>query len=52
MQDSSVTTLDQLEVYVLRLVALRNFGVTEGAKRLGVTHGALARWARRWKISE
>jgi hypothetical protein len=49
--DSGVITLDQLEVYTLRLVALRNWGITEGAKRLGVTHGALSRWARRWGLS-
>ena len=49
--NSGVTTLDQLEVYALRLVAFRNWGVTEGAKRLGVTHGALSRWVRRWKIA-
>lgn len=52
MLDSGVTTFDQLETYALRLVAIRNWGVTEGAKRLGVTHGALSRWARRWKISK
>ena len=49
--NSGVTTLDQLEVYALRLVAFRNWGVTEGSRRLGVTHGALSRWARRWKIA-
>ena len=48
--DSGVTTLDQLEAFALRLVAFRNWGVTEGAKRLGISHGALSRWAHRWNI--
>lgn len=30
-----------------RLVALRCFGVTDGAQRLGITHGALSTWAKR-----
>jgi hypothetical protein len=45
---SGVVTLDEFEAFTLRLVALRSWGVTEGAKRLGITHGALSRWARRW----
>lgn len=54
--DSGITTLDQFEVFALRLVALhlvvlRNWGGAENAKRLGVTHGALSCWARRWKLS-
>ena len=48
--DSGVTTLDQLETFALRLVAFRNWGVTDGAKRLGISHGALSRWAHRWNI--
>jgi predicted DNA-binding protein (UPF0251 family) len=51
MLDSGVTTLDQLEAFALRLVALRSWGVAEGARRLGISHGALSRWAQRWKIS-
>jgi hypothetical protein len=48
--ESGVTTIDQIEAFALRLVAFRNWGVTEGAKRLGLTHSALSRWARRWRI--
>ncbi len=33
-----------------RVVALRSWGVTEGAHRLGISHVALSRWARRRKI--
>jgi hypothetical protein len=49
--DSGIATLDELEAFARRLVALRNWGVTDGAKRLGITHAAMLRWARRWKIS-
>jgi len=45
---SGIATLDELEEATRRLVALRNWGVTDGAKRLGLTHGALSRWAR-WR---
>jgi len=48
--DRGIATLDELEAFALRLVAFRNWGVTEGAKRLGITPGAMSRWARRWKI--
>jgi hypothetical protein len=48
--DSGITTLDEIEEVARRLVALRNWGVTDGAKRLGITHVALSRWARRWHI--
>jgi hypothetical protein len=44
-------TLDEIEDAARRLVALRNWGVTDGAKRLGISHAALSRWARRRKIS-
>jgi hypothetical protein len=46
-----IETLDEIEDAARRLVAFRNWGVSEGAKRLGITHGALSRWARRRKIS-
>lgn len=36
-----------LEIAVSRMVAIRTLGVTEGAARLGITHGALSRWAAR-----
>lgn len=47
---SGVKTLDEIEDVTHRLVALRNWGVTAGAERLGITHGALSRWARRRKL--
>jgi hypothetical protein len=47
---SGVATLDEIEDAARRLVALRNWGVSGGAKRLGITHGALSRWARRRKL--
>jgi len=46
-----ITTLDEIEDAARRLVALRNWGVTNGANRLGISHAALSRWARRRKIS-
>ncbi|HEX6020726.1 MAG TPA: hypothetical protein VFZ00_01940 [Solirubrobacter sp.] len=48
---SGIATLDEIEDVTRRLVALRNWGVTDGAKRLGLSHCALSRWARRRKIS-
>ena len=42
--------LAEIETGTRRLVALRNWGVTGGAERLGITHGALSRWAKRRKI--
>jgi hypothetical protein len=50
IRTSAIRTLDEIEVVTHRLVALRNWGVTAGAERLGITHGALSRWARRRKI--
>ncbi len=38
------------EEVMLRVVAERNFGVTGGSERLGITHGALSRYLRRRKI--
>lgn len=46
LQQSGPQTLDELEEDAKRLVALRNWGVSEGAKKLGITHGALSQWAR------
>ncbi|HWU90544.1 MAG TPA: hypothetical protein VN253_24935 [Kofleriaceae bacterium] len=45
-----VQTLADLEDVTRRMVALRNWGVTDGAEKLGITHGALSRWARRRRI--
>ncbi|HWU87065.1 MAG TPA: hypothetical protein VN253_07310, partial [Kofleriaceae bacterium] len=47
---SGIATLDDIEEVTRRLVAMRNWGVTTGAARLGITHGALSRWARRRRI--
>jgi hypothetical protein len=43
-------TLADIEETTHRLVALRNWGVTAGAQRLGISHVALSRWARRRRI--
>ena len=48
--DSGIATHDELEEFARRLVTIRNWGISEGAKRLGITHGALSRWALRWRI--
>lgn len=40
----------EIEDSARRLVALRCFGVTEGAARLGITHGALSTWAKRRRL--
>ncbi|HWU90980.1 MAG TPA: FHA domain-containing protein [Kofleriaceae bacterium] len=50
IRGGGIRTLDEIEEVTYRLVALRNWGVTAGAERLGITHGALSRWARRRKI--
>lgn len=47
---SGVASLDEVEHVARRLVALRNWGVAGGAKRLGITHAALSRWARRRRL--
>jgi hypothetical protein len=43
--------LHEIEDAARRLVVLRNYGVTKGAERLKLTHGALSRWAHRRKLS-
>lgn len=45
-ETSGPQTLDELEEDARRLVALRNWGVTDGATALGITHGALSQWAQ------
>jgi hypothetical protein len=44
---SGVSTCEEIEDVARRLVALRNYGVSGGAKRLGIHHSGLSRWARR-----
>lgn len=42
--------LDEIDEVMTRLTAVRNWGVTGGAARLGLTHGALSKYFRRRKI--
>lgn len=37
----------EIEAAVRRLVVIRLFGITDGARRLGITHGSLSQWAKR-----
>jgi len=46
-----VGTLDEIETFARRLVALRNWGIAGGARRLGINHGALSRWAHRRQLA-
>lgn len=50
IRDTAARTLADLEEATRRLVTIRNWGITAGAKRLGISHGALSRWARQHKI--
>lgn len=45
-----LATLEEVEEVTFRLVALRNWNVRGGAQRLGISHVALSRWARRRRI--
>lgn len=38
--------LSDLEDSIRRVVAMRTWGVTAGAKRLGLKHSSLSQWAR------
>jgi hypothetical protein len=44
---NGVSTFKEIEEEARRLVALRNYGVSEGANRLRIHHSALSRWAQR-----
>jgi hypothetical protein len=50
MRARGLRTLDDLDEVTRRVVALRNYGVAGGARRIGITHGALSRWLRRRRI--
>ena len=50
VRSSGLKNLDEIDEVMTRLVALRNWGVTGGAERLGLTHGALSKYFRRRKI--
>ena len=47
LRDLNMATLGEVEETTLRVVALRNWGVSGGAARLGISHVALSRWASR-----
>jgi hypothetical protein len=40
----------EVEHVVRRVVAIRNWGVSEAARRLGITHPALSQWAQRVRV--
>lgn len=46
----SLKNLEEADEVMSRLVAVRNWGVTAGAARLGFTHGAFSKYFRRRKI--
>jgi hypothetical protein len=50
LRDVPLAGLDEVEELARRVVALRTWGVSGGAQRLGISHVALSRWARRRKI--
>ena len=50
IRKGGIKTLEEAEEIMLRVVAVRNWGVTSGAERLGITHGALSRYMRRHGI--
>jgi pSer/pThr/pTyr-binding forkhead associated (FHA) protein len=45
-----IGSLEELEELGRRVVAVRNWGVKGGARKLGISHVALSRWLRRRKI--
>lgn len=50
LRGGSYRALTDLGETVRRVVAIRALGVTHGATHLGLSHGALSRWARRRSI--
>jgi hypothetical protein len=50
LKDLRFASLDEIQDTTYRLVALRNWSVRGGAQRLGISHVALSRWARRRRI--
>lgn len=51
VRKDKVETDEDLEMLVLRIVAVRNWGITEAARRLGMSHGALSRYMQRHGIA-
>ncbi|MFT3694016.1 MAG: FHA domain-containing protein [Kofleriaceae bacterium] len=50
LDELAYTTLAELDETARRVVAMRNWGVSGGAAKLGITHGALSTWASRRKV--
>jgi pSer/pThr/pTyr-binding forkhead associated (FHA) protein len=50
LRQLQLPTLQDVEEVTFRIVALRNWNVRGGAQRLGISHVALSRWARRRRI--
>ncbi|NVB81218.1 MAG: FHA domain-containing protein [Kofleriaceae bacterium] len=50
LADIELASLEAIEELARRLVAVRNWGVTHGAKKLEISQQALAGWLRRRKI--
>lgn len=46
----SYRNLDHIAEVTTRVVALRNWGVKEASRRLGISHPALSQWAQRYGI--
>lgn len=50
IRKSGIKTHDEADEVMTRVVAVRNWGVSGGASRLGLTHGALSKYLARRKI--
>ncbi len=50
IREHGVENLDDVDELMARVVAVRNWGVTAGATKVGLTHGALSKYLRRRKI--
>ncbi len=50
IRDHGVENLHDIDELMTRVVAVRNWGVTGGATRVGLTHGALSKYLRRRRI--
>lgn len=51
IRKDNVQTDEDLETLLLRIVAVRNWGITEAARRIGMSHGALSRYMQRHGIA-
>jgi hypothetical protein len=50
IRKSDIKNHDEADEVMTRVVAVRNWGVSGGATRLGLTHGALSKYLARRKI--